>query len=187
MAIPELPEDPSDEQLARDWHLSPADRVEACRCRGDANRHRFAIQLCVLRYLGRFVDDYADVPARITNHLGRQLGLLPILLVPPPSQERRATATEYAQRIREYLGYQTYDDSTESSLSRVLVRYAASGASVAALIDAAPGTLRGWKVVPPAPGTLERLAIACAVEGEEATWRRLHSWGSEPRACGNLL
>jgi hypothetical protein len=33
-----LPEEPSEEELARDWTLSEADRVEVLRCRGDDNR-----------------------------------------------------------------------------------------------------------------------------------------------------
>jgi hypothetical protein len=43
---PTFPLDPSDEELARDWSLSPADLTETRRCRGDDNRHRFAIQAC---------------------------------------------------------------------------------------------------------------------------------------------
>ena len=56
----ELPEDPTEEELARDWALSTEDRKEAWRCRGEANRLRFAIQLCVVRSHGRFLDDYVD-------------------------------------------------------------------------------------------------------------------------------
>ena len=93
-----LPADPTDEELTRDWTLKADDRVEIHRCRGDANRHRFAIQLCALRTLGRFVD---DVPVRIANHVGRQLGLPPSLFAAPP--DRAATDTGHAQRIRAYL------------------------------------------------------------------------------------
>jgi hypothetical protein len=64
-----LPVDPSDEDLARDWTLSAADIVEVKRCRGDDNRLRFAIQLCVLRNTGRFVSDFDAVPVPIANHL----------------------------------------------------------------------------------------------------------------------
>jgi len=41
-----LPEDPGEEELARDWTLSEADHGEVLRCHGDDNRRRFAIQLC---------------------------------------------------------------------------------------------------------------------------------------------
>jgi hypothetical protein len=44
-----LPEDPSREELAHYWTLSSRDKEEVMRCRGDANRRRFAVQLCTLR------------------------------------------------------------------------------------------------------------------------------------------
>jgi hypothetical protein len=77
-----LPEDPSEEELARNWTLSEADRAEVQRCRGDDNRRRFALQLCVLRQYGRFLDRYQDVPVRILNYLNRQLGLMPTVSLP---------------------------------------------------------------------------------------------------------
>jgi hypothetical protein len=47
-AYPELAVDPTDEELTRDWTPSVADLDEMHRCRGDDNRHRFAMQLCAL-------------------------------------------------------------------------------------------------------------------------------------------
>ena len=37
-----LPEDPTEEELARDSALLEADRVQVLRCRGEDNRRRFA-------------------------------------------------------------------------------------------------------------------------------------------------
>lgn len=102
-AYPELAVDPTDDELARDWTLSEIDLEEVRRSRGVEHRHRFAVQLCALRALGRFIDDFADVPVRIANHIGRQLGLPPSLFMAEPN--RPATATEQARRIREYLGH----------------------------------------------------------------------------------
>jgi hypothetical protein len=44
-----LPVEPTDDELARNWTLSEADRIEVLRYRGDGSRLRFAIQLCALR------------------------------------------------------------------------------------------------------------------------------------------
>jgi hypothetical protein len=44
-----LPEDPTDEELARHWTLSEADPREVRRCRGEDNRRRVALQLGALR------------------------------------------------------------------------------------------------------------------------------------------
>lgn len=111
---------------------SAADRVEVMRSRGAAHRHRFALQLCALRTLGMFIDDVSKLPVRITNHVGRQLGLPPPLFL--EDHERPATATEQAQRIREYLGYRPFDDAAEERLKawlsdRVADRAAASSKS----------------------------------------------------------
>jgi hypothetical protein len=38
------PEDPIEEELARNWTLSEAGYAEVLRCRGDDNRRRFALQ-----------------------------------------------------------------------------------------------------------------------------------------------
>ena len=99
-ALP-LPTDPSEEELIRDWTLSDSDLDEIRRCYRAGNRLRFALQLCILRRYGRFVSDFSTVPARIANHLGRQLDLAPVLFVELPVRE--ATDLTHEQRIREYL------------------------------------------------------------------------------------
>jgi len=76
-----LPTDPSEEDLVRDWTLSEGDLDEIRRCRGASNRLRFALQLCIFRRYGRFLSDFATVPVRLANHLGRQLDLAPVLFV----------------------------------------------------------------------------------------------------------
>ncbi len=83
-----IPVDPSDEELARDWTLTPTDLAEVRRCRGVGNRHSFALQLCTVRRFGRFLgEDFSAVPVRIMNHIGLQLGLQPVLFLAPPARE----------------------------------------------------------------------------------------------------
>lgn len=74
---------------------------------GGVLRHRSAIQLCVLRTMGRFVDDFSAFPVEIGNYVGRQLSITPALLIESPDSP--ATFTEQEQRIRAYLGYQPFD------------------------------------------------------------------------------
>ena len=118
-----LTPDPTDEQLARDWTLSEKDRIEVRRARGAAHRYRFAIQLCVLRNEGRFLDRYDNVPMRIVNHLGRQLHLPAVLLLEAP--DRAKTETEQQQRIRQHLGYVGFDPRQEKRLREWLANHAA--------------------------------------------------------------
>lgn len=44
-----LPEDPTDEELARQWTLSEADTREGRRWRGEDHRRRVALPRCALR------------------------------------------------------------------------------------------------------------------------------------------
>lgn len=168
-----LPEEPGEEELARDWTLSEADRMEVLRCRGDDNRRRFAVQLCVLRRHGRFVDRYADVPVRIVNHLNRQLGLTPTVSLPEP--ERDATESSHQQRIREYLGYGTFDEEARSLLEEHLRSRVTGGAWPEDLFDSAMDALRFWKIVPPAIATIERMAASIAAVGREEMFERIAS------------
>ena len=93
-----LPEDPSSEELVQYWTLSARDQAEVRRCRGEANRRRFAVQLCTLRAYGRFLPEATPTPVTITNHLARQLDLPLVLFGDLP--ERLATETEQLHRIR---------------------------------------------------------------------------------------
>jgi len=74
-----LPEGPSQEELAQYWTLSARDQAEVMRCRTDATRRRFAVQLCTLRVYGRFLPEAVPAPVAIINYLARQLGL-PLVL-----------------------------------------------------------------------------------------------------------
>ena len=44
--------DPSEDELARHWSLTPADLAVIAECRGADHRRRFALQLCMLRAHG---------------------------------------------------------------------------------------------------------------------------------------
>src|SRR4051794_26808802 len=74
-----LPDEPSEEELARHWTLSETDRREVAQCRRDENRRRFGVQLCVLRNYGRLLESGESAPIRIVNYLGAQLRLPPVL------------------------------------------------------------------------------------------------------------
>lgn len=166
-----LPEDPSEEELARNWSLSQADNAQVVRCRGDDNRRRFALQICALRQYGRFLEDYSCVPVRILNHINRQLQLPPALSLQAP--ERNATETEHRERIREHLGYQTFDAAAQTLLEELLRSRVAAGALSGDLIEAAQDALRLWRIVAPARSTLERLATSIAVTGRQEILERI--------------
>ena len=166
-----LPIDPSEEELARDWTLSDADKAEVLRCRGDGHRRSFAVQLCVLRRYGRFLTEYEAIPARITNHLGRQLDLPPVLFLEPPHRE--ATGLEHERRIRDHLGFRAFDRTAQEGLERWVQERALQGLPDTEIFDRAEDLLRSWKVVLPAPSTLERIVASITTRARHEVFGRI--------------
>ncbi len=161
-----LPENPSDDELARDWSLSTLDFIEVTRCRGEGNKLRFSIQLCVLRKYNRFLAAYSPVPMRIVNHLCRLLELPPTLhsLSEP---ERDTTEYDYQQRIRQHLNFHEYDEKVETELSSWLAQRAIEGILPEALYQQAEQLLKSWHVVLPASSTIERLVDSICARAKE--------------------
>jgi TnpA family transposase len=152
------PLDPSEDELARHWSLTPADLAVIAECRGPDHRRRFAVQLCMLRAHGRFLDDYRQAPIKIVNHLSRQLGLAPVLFLDRPG--RSQTERAQALRIRRHLDLRSFDSGTAMDLRNWLRQGAIEGRTVAELMVRAEGKLRDWHVMLPAASTLERLVTA---------------------------
>lgn len=75
-----LPQDFSDEEMARDWTRTEDARAEIGRDR-KSFRLSMAIQLCAVRLYGRFLTPLHDVSPWIANYLGSQLELPPSLRV----------------------------------------------------------------------------------------------------------
>ncbi len=155
-----LPPDPSEDDLARHWSLTPADLAVIAECRGPDHRRRFALQLCVMRLHGRFLDDYRHAPIKIVNHLSRQLGLPPVLFLDRAGRE--PTERVQAQRIRRYLALSRFDKAAEANLREWLREGALEGRSAAELLAGAEDKLRGWRVMLPAASTLDRIVASVA-------------------------
>jgi len=153
-----LPPDPSEDDLARHWSLTPADLAAIAGCRGPDQRRRFALQLCVMRLHGRFLDDYRHAPIKIVNHLSRQLGLPPVLFLDRAGRE--PTERVQAQRIRRYLSLSRFDKTAEAALRDWLREGALEGRSAAELLTRAEDKLRGWRVMLPGASTLDRIVAS---------------------------
>jgi hypothetical protein len=150
-----LPEDPSDEELARNWTLSASDRREVRLCRSEENRLRFALQLCVLRWYGRLLEPEESAPVRIMNHLAAQLELPPLLFV--GGVRRAATETEYAERIRRHLGYVRFHADLQRELANWVADRTLQGISIEEVTQQAERWLRDRCVVLPRAPVFMRL------------------------------
>lgn len=106
-----LPQDFSDEEMARDWTLSETDKKEVNRYRTNS-RLFIAIQLCAVRLYGRFLMEVNDLSPRIVSYLNSQLELSPSLTINTP--DRDATFSEQRKNILTYLGFTKYDDTAQA-------------------------------------------------------------------------
>jgi Domain of unknown function (DUF4158) len=182
-----LPEDPSQEELVQYWTLSPRDKDEVYKCRGEAQRRRFAVQLCTLRTYGRFLPKAVAAPVAITNYLARQLDLPLVLFGEVP--ERLATETEHWQRIQAYLGWQPFDDAARLRLTRWLTQRATDDMLPSDLVSRAEDVLRSWQIILPAPSTLEELVASVTARVQDVVYTRIAT-GLTPalqRAIDDLL
>lgn len=182
-----LPNDPSQEELLQVWTLSARDCAEVMRCRGDANRRRFAVQLCMLRSYGRFLPEATPAPVAMTNYLARQLDL-PLVLFGEASG-RLATETEQLKRIRDYLGWSSFDDQARQRLIPWLTQRATDDLLPIDLVSRAEDILRSWQIVLPARSTLEELVVSITARVQDDVYSRIAE-GLPPelqRAMDDLL
>lgn len=160
-----LPQDFSDEEMARDWTLTESDREEIGKYR-KSFRLYMAIQLCAVRLYGRFLTPLHDVSPRIANYLGSQLDLPPSLRVQVP--EREATYLEHRQTILRHLGFQRFDEAAQGPLETWLMQQAQLGKLPDELFQQAEHYLLDRRILLPGPSVLERLIIhSCAAVHEQ--------------------
>ena len=157
--------DPTQDQLARHFHLDDADRAFVGEHRGDHNRLGVAVQLGSIRLLGTFLEDPALTPASVVRFAGDQLAMagsaeLMAMYVASAGRWR------HGPRIRERYGYRLLTDFGVSfRLHRFLYALCWTGTDrPSTLFERAVAWLQAAKVVLPGISVLER-AVARAPSG----------------------
>ena len=110
----QYPEELSDRQLARYFHLDDVNVEMVNQRRGDHNRLGFALQLCTVRFLGTFLSNPTDVPPEVIIYLSRQLAIRDHTCL-HHYLDRPATHHEHAREIKRYYGYKDFSDQPEYS------------------------------------------------------------------------
>lgn len=169
-AVP-LSAQPTPEELAFDWTLSPKDIRLVLKHRGRENLLRFAVQLCVLRKHGRFLTDYTRVPPAVLGYLGRQLELVPLSTL--TGRARDNTEGDYQREIVAYLGWQPYDEAVAQRLRAWIAEQVAQHLYLDHLVEKAENWLREQRIVIPGVVVFEREVNAAYRAAEGVVFRRI--------------
>ncbi len=101
---------PTRPELERFFFLDDDDRDLIALRRTDAHRLGMAVQICTVRYVGRFLgEDPLAVPWEAVEYLAEQLGILDASCVKRYA-ERRSTVYEHADEIQKRFKYRDFTD-----------------------------------------------------------------------------
>ncbi|MCX5417747.1 Tn3 family transposase [Streptomyces sp. NBC_00059] len=155
-------EEPTRPELERFFFLDDVDRDLIALRRTQHHQLGFAVQMCTVRYVGRFlVDDPLDVPWSVVEYLAGQLG------IDDPScvkryTERRQTAYDHAWEIRDAYGYHQFEDREWGRKFRAFLHGRAwtHAEGPVALFNQAVGWLRRNRVLLPGASVLAKQVAA---------------------------
>ena len=164
------PPDNHEEALAR-YALTPEDVAFARRRRRSHNRLGFAVQLALVRDLGRPLRSGETIPAAVLDTVADQIGIDPVVF--ELYARRDETRREHLAEIVAQLDLRTMRERDY----RLCIRASATGAVatekgepiVLAVIDA----LKAARIVVPGAGLVERLALAGRAMARRQAYRHL--------------
>jgi len=150
------PADPSPEQLARSFYLSPQDIQFLADYRRSYTRLGCAVQLGTLRFLGTFLPVPTQVPAVVVQTLAQQLHLTTDTW--SDQYTRPNTLHDHQVRVAAYLGFRPFDGRQSFRLTRWLyAQVLTSTGRPSILFDLATAHLVAQRVVLPGVTVLARL------------------------------
>jgi TnpA family transposase len=166
--------DPSPEQLARFFYLSPQDVAFLADYRRAYTRLGCAVQLCTLRFLGTFLPIPTQVPAVVVQTLAQQLDL--------PTEawddqySRPNTLHDHQVHLMAYLGFVAFEGRQVFRLTRWLyAQVVTSTVRPSVLFDLATAHLVAQRVVLPGVTVLARLIARVRERTGRHIYRQLRS------------
>ena len=150
----EIPNDIDEWTLGTYFTFTSRDLEVIQRHRRDYNRLGFAVQLCVLRYLGWTLFDVRNIPERVISYIAKQIRVNTFEF--QAYSQRGATRYEHLDEIRQEYGFSTFTLSDYRWLSKVLTEHAMDNGSPLHLIQVGLDELRKRRVILPAMATIER-------------------------------
>ncbi|HVJ48984.1 Tn3 family transposase [Desulfitobacterium sp.] len=167
----QIPSDLGELELGTYFTLTQHDIEVIQRHRRDYNRLGFAVQLCVLRYIGWPLSDVNDVPEKILRYIAKQLSI--DFKEFNSYSQREATKYEHLEEIRKEYGYSSFTLHEYRSLSKFLYPQAMANGNALHLIQVALEELRKRKILLPAMATIERAVWEARKRTEEKIFKIL--------------
>lgn len=158
--------------LQRYFFLDDEDRRHINRRRRPSNRLGYAVQLCSVRALGRFLLDARAVPSGVSAYIAAQLSLPDASSLDRYAQ-RSQTHREHTAEIQHLYGYRELTEAQGELESWLEARSWNRGDGPKALFDAAWQWLREKRVLLPGVSTLTRLVASTRDRTTERLWETL--------------
>jgi Domain of unknown function (DUF4158) len=153
------------------FQLSDEDKGEVRRQRDAQNRLGYALQLCILRYLGFVPDHLQAIPPEVIAFVAEQLEIDPRVL--PLYANRRRTQTDHQLHVQAYLQFRRAAPLDFYALQTWLVERALEHDKPTLLLQLACEKLYREKIVRPGVTRLERLVATARDQAHAETFRRL--------------
>ena len=154
LSYTKAPDDIDERELAIYFTLTSCDLEVIKRHRKSYNIVGFAIQLCILRYLGWTLMDVGIIPNIILDYISEQLS------IDNEGLELYATATKYyhLEEIKRIYGFKSFTVKEYRNLLKMLYQTALGNDTPVYLIETAVKSLKKDKIILPAITTIERAA-----------------------------
>ncbi len=174
--------EPSDEQLHCYFYLNDHDLSLVGQQREPLTRLGFALQLSTVRFLGTFLSNPVDVPAKVLGFVAAQLGEA----VPEDFERYKARRThwDHSQEIKLHYGYKDFTSQPEHwRLVRWLYTRTWLGSErQSVLFDLTTHWLAERKILLPGATTLSRLVAQVSERASQRLWSSLASKLTEVQA-----
>jgi TnpA family transposase len=153
------------------FQLSDDDQREARGQRNAQNRLGYALQLCILRYLGFVPDNLQAIPHEVVTFVAEQLEIDPSVFT--LYARRRRTQTDHQLNVQAYLTFRRATPLDFYALQTWLVERALEHDKPTLLLQLACEKLYREKIVRPGVTRLERLVATARDQAHDETFRRL--------------
>jgi TnpA family transposase len=165
-----FPSEISSEDLNRFFLLSDRELTILKQLRAEHNRLGFALQLCCLRYLGFFPEEF-QLPERVIDYVAQQLQLIPELLV--FYGKRSSTQREHQRKIQALLGYRRASNSDLLSLEQWLTERALEHNQPLLLFHMACEHLKQQKIIRIGTTILAKMVATARTKASELIYQSL--------------